>query len=330
MDNRTNDISRRERRRNRLIGTALFVLLVLACRLYYEYCMHHPLAAPSAPATEASGTQPDTDEPPAVSDRSADPIPGKRTPDDEGAPPSSTIPGTWSVTGPLELPAFDSADIVIKNTQGRYTLRYDTAYRQAAWVAYTLTGEDAAPGRAKRRDRFVPDPAVVREGYPTAFTSDYKGSGYDRGHLCPSADRSRSQEENDCTFYLSNISPQTPALNRGPWKALEEQVRRWAVRHDTLYIVTGGLLAPGLERLSSGIGIPEYFYKAILTKEEDAFEAIGFLFPNATRFEGDYVDYAVSIDSLQTFTRIDFYHHLPDPVEYETEKAYSSRFWFGE
>ena len=74
MDNRTNDISRRERHRNRLIGTALFVLLVLACRLYYEYCMHHPLAAPSAPATEASGTQPDADEPPAVSDRSADPI----------------------------------------------------------------------------------------------------------------------------------------------------------------------------------------------------------------------------------------------------------------
>ena len=162
--------------------------------------------------------------------------------------------GTRSMTGPLELPSFDSGDIVIRNAEGRYTLRYDTAYRQASWVAYVLTGEDAAPGQAKRRDRFVPDPTVVKAGYPTATIASYKGSGYDRGHLCPSADRSRSQEENDCTFYLSNIAPQTPALNRGPWKELEEQARRWAVRCDTLYIVAGGVLTSGLDTLPSGIG----------------------------------------------------------------------------
>ncbi len=100
MDNRTNDISRRERHRNRLIGTALFVLLVLACRLYYEYCMHHPLAAPSAPATEASGTQPDADEPPAVSDRS----PGSAPPTTKELHRPQPSPGHGASPAPWNCP----------------------------------------------------------------------------------------------------------------------------------------------------------------------------------------------------------------------------------
>ena len=76
--------------------------------------------------------------------------------------------GTRSMTGPLELPSFDSGDILIRNAEGRYTLRYDTAYRQASWVAYVLTGEDAAPGQATRRDRFVPtaDISALRPTVP--------------------------------------------------------------------------------------------------------------------------------------------------------------------
>ena len=334
MDKRRNEPTDRERRRNRLAGAALFLLLAVAGKLYYDYCLHNPIPG-SPPLTITHEAHPqdsagdtrylradvrDMSNREARNERDTAPEPATET----------AAAGTRSMTGPLELPLFDSGDILIRNAEGRYTLRYDTAYRQASWVAYVLTGEDAAPGQAKRRDRFVPDPTVVKAGYPTATTASYKGSGYDRGHLCPSADRSRSQEENDCTFYLSNIAPQTPALNRGPWKELEEQARRWAVRCDTLYIVAGGVLTSGLDTLPSGIGIPEYFYKAILAREGNDFEAIGFLLPNATHFEGEYVDYAVPIERLQAFTSLDFYTNLPDSTEQRVEREYSYRFWFGQ
>lgn len=68
-------------------------------------------------------------------------------------------------------------------------------------------------------------PEVVARGWPTAVDRDYAGSGFDRGHLLPSADRDDSRAENDATFYLSNVSPQYPKLNRNQWRLLEEQVR---------------------------------------------------------------------------------------------------------
>ena len=214
MDKRRNEPTDRERRRNRLAGAALFLLLAVAGKLYYDYCLHNPIPG-SPPLTITHEAHPqdsagdtrylradvrDMSNREARNERDTAPEPATET----------AAAGTRSMTGPLELPLFDSGDILIRNAEGRYTLRYDTAYRQASWVAYVLTGEDAAPGQAKRRDRFVPDPTVVKAGYPTATTASYKGSGYDRGHLCPSADRSRSQEENDCTFYLSLIHISEP------------------------------------------------------------------------------------------------------------------------
>lgn len=103
-----------------------------------------------------------------------------------------------------------------------------------------------------------------RAGWPTAVDRDYAGSGFDRGHLLPSADRDDSRAENDATFYLSNVSPQYPKLNRNQWRLLEEQVRRWADRYDSIYVVTGGELEPGLRRIRGGTGIPRHYFKALL------------------------------------------------------------------
>lgn len=219
----------------------------------------------------------------------------------------------------LELPYFDNPEFVIYNSGGRYTIIYDTLYRQAAWVAYTLTREDVQGRNVKRRNKFVPDPQVVARGYPTAQTGDYASSGYDRGHLCPSADRASNQTENDCTFMLSNISPQRPALNRGVWKSLEEQARRWAVEFDTLYVVTGGLLKPGLKRISEKIGIPEYFYKAFLARSGSEYRAAAFIIPNTPDCGHDWATYAVTVDSLEKVVSLDMFHNLPDDIETEVE-----------
>lgn len=235
-----------------------------------------------------------------------------------------------STVSALELPAFDSDRFVINNAEGRYTLLYDTLYRQASWVAYVLTSGDVEAKSVKRGNKFIPDPKVVSMGYPTAKTGYYTSSGYDRGHLCPSADRAGSREENGCTFMLSNISPQTPALNRGVWKNLEEQARRWAVQFDTLYIITGGVLTPGLKRISGGVGVPEYFYKAFLTSIDGEYRAIAFIIPNAESYSGGWERYAVSVDSLEKTTALDLFQNLPDDIENKVESDTAFSFWLSE
>ena len=161
----------------------------------------------------------------------------------------------------LELPACSRGEFLIRNEAGRYTLLYDTAYRQAAWVAYLLTREDVRRRGARRRNAFRCDPEVVARGWPTAVDRDYAGSSFDRGHLLPSADRDDSRAENDATFYLSNVSPQYPKLNRNQWRLLEEQVRRWADRYDSIYVVTGGELEPGLKAHPGRDGDPPALFQ---------------------------------------------------------------------
>lgn len=331
----------RELRRNRWIGVGIFLLLAIAGWGYYLYCMHS--AIPVTGDRQAQTKSPAGKDIPLESA-----IPGKESSVKEGKgataarsdcptagtdvpaqDASHTYPDCRLCLEGLGLPFFEDEDFVIRNESGRYTLLYDTLYRQAAWVAYIVSRTDVGHGGAKRRDRFAADPEVIFRNWPAALPSHYRGTGYDRGHLCPSADRMASQEGNDCTFYMSNIAPQTAALNRGPWKQLEEQVREWAVRYDSLYVVTGGVLSDGLKTIAGGIGVPEYFYKAVLTRSEGEFRAIGFLLPNGKNFEGAYSDYAVSVDSLETVTSIDFFHTLPDDLELRVESACSKDFWFG-
>lgn len=227
----------------------------------------------------------------------------------------------------LELPAIDNGKFVIRNEVGRYTLLYDTMYRQAEWVAYRLTRTELNAGTAKRSNSFRCDPHVLSYGWPTASDSDYKGSGFDRGHLLPSADRCGSSQENRATFLLSNISPQHPELNRGVWRLLEEQVRRWACQYDTLYIVTGGDLSGRLQRIEGGIGVPERFFKAILLYSDSECQAIAFLIPNEKQLSKDFFSYTMSIDSLETRLKMDFFPALPDDVEERIEAHADRLFW---
>lgn len=327
-------------RRNRWIGAALFLVLVAASWGYYEYCMRSPIpAAPESAQERKAMTAKESRKSETLATRSnKGAVDGEEAseaakPHDRKCPQQSghtTEAEGLHIREGLELPFCEEDEFIIRNENGRYTLLYDTLYRQAAWVAYILTRNDAAPGDAKRADKFAADPRVVVRNWPAAMPAHYKGTGYDRGHLCPSADRTGTQAGNDCTFYLSNIAPQTPALNRGPWKQLEEQVREWAIRHDSLYVVTGGVLAEGLDTIAGGIGIPEYFYKAVLTRSGGEFHAIGFLMPNTQHFKGGYKSYAVPVDSLETVTSIDFFYTLPDETERKAESAYSADFWFGE
>ncbi len=104
------------------------------------------------------------------------------------------------------------------------------------WVAWRVARADL--GELAREDAFRPDDRLPK-GWPRATPSDYTGSGYDRGHIAPNADRYSGREAADATFLMTNIVPQTPDLNRGPWQKLEAYLRTLVTRGHDVYIYAG-------------------------------------------------------------------------------------------
>lgn len=221
----------------------------------------------------------------------------------------------------LELPRTRPSERVISHTG--YAFLYSEAHEQSRWVAYELTAEETQK-RFERSDRFRPDPKVSSE---TASDADYRRSGYDRGHLAPASDMGWSEQAMEESFYYSNISPQEPSFNRGIWKRLEEQVRQWAIENEAIYVVTGPVLTDQLPNIGSNkVSIPEYFYKALLHYRNGKPKAIAFLMPNAASKE-PITSFAISIDSLEEVTGLDFFHALPDDQENRLEQTVCLPCW---
>jgi endonuclease G, mitochondrial len=212
-----------------------------------------------------------------------------------------------------EIPAVSMNDAVI--THAGFSLLYSEPHEQAKWVAYDLTREETWK-TVKRTDRFLPDP-LVKTG--TATDADYRGSGYDRGHMAPAADMGWSAKAMAESFYYSNMSPQVPACNRGVWKRLEEKVRSWAAEYGALYIVTGPVLSDTLPFIGPDkVSVPYYYYKVIVDHSSPDMKGIGFIVPNEGSDEL-LSHFAVSIDSVETLTGIDFFPSLPNEEAVEAE-----------
>ena len=221
----------------------------------------------------------------------------------------------------LEIPKTNPKDIIITHTG--FTLLYNETHEQASWVAYELSKEETNK-IYERTDKFLVDPKV-KTG--TANDKDYAGSGYDRGHLAPASDMGWSATVMAESFYYSNMSPQTPSFNRGVWKRLEELVRTWATENNLVYIVTGPVLTSGLTTIGSNkVSVPAYYYKVILDYTEPSIKGIGFIIPNSGSSE-PLQQFAVSIDSVEKFTGIDFFFSLPDEQEDLIEKALCVKCW---
>lgn len=226
-----------------------------------------------------------------------------------------------SLTSHLELPLFTDNESIINHTG--YSLSYNVSHKQANWVAYELT-KNETQAVVKRSNKFITDPLIVGG---TATNSDYKGSGYDKGHLAPAADMTWSEVTMKESFYFSNISPQIPALNRGIWNNLEELVRTWAKNYEAVYIVTGPVLRDSLKTIGNNrIAVPEYFYKVILDYTQPEYKAIGFIIPNAETTE-PLQRFAVTVDSVEKVTGINFFPALPDNLEELLESQHQIQQW---
>ena len=207
-----------------------------------------------------------------------------------------------------------------------YSLDYNETYEQADWVIYELTKEEVKNKKVSRKDKFAKDPTSA---ISSASATDYAKSGYDRGHLCPAADNLWSQEAMNQSFYMSNMSPQDPDLNRGIWKELEEKVRDWAVENEEVYVVTGPILADGFKKKigKSNVAVPNYFYKVVADLSGDEIKGIGFIFVNGEN-NGELKNYGCSIDMVEQRTKIDFFPNLNDNIEKQIESDFIIEDWF--
>lgn len=227
---------------------------------------------------------------------------------------SSSFDFTW--------PAYTREDAIVEHAY--YTLRYNEKTEQPDWVAYTLKKVNLDNSKFSRTDNFREDPDVKTK---SAALADYKGSGYDRGHLAPAADFGWSKEGMSESFYMSNMSPQEPGFNRGIWKKLEEHVRDWARSNEEIYVVTGPIYFGKGERIGKNkVVVPDQYYKVILELNGKEVKGIGFILDNE-KSSKDLSVYAMSIDEVEKATGLDFFPAIPDQLENQIEQTYNYSLW---
>jgi endonuclease G, mitochondrial len=196
---------------------------------------------------------------------------------------------------------------------------YNNAKGHANWVSWCVTKGDM--GEAERQNDFRPDPALPGN-FAEITTADYSSSGYERGHLCPSADRASAPALNSLTFLMTNIAPQTHDLNAGPWEKLERYTRAMARRSAALYIVAGGYGSKG--KIKNKIDIPSNFWKVIVVNEgggdissvNENTRVIAVDMPNeAGILNKNWREYAVTVRSIEQKTGYDLLSNLPKKIQ---------------
>lgn len=240
--------------------------------------------------------------------------------------------------GRLEFPRLKGGNslVIVHRTNDSYGVNYavewDCDKKSQRWTCYELYR--GFGGSVGRYDKGYPEDPDLAADY--RWDRDYyKGSGYDHGHLCPSADRQYSVEANKQTFYMTNMQPQKHNFNAGVWQSMEERVRRWIALSpvtDTLFVCKGGTIDAEeqiIERISNKLIVPKFFYMAVLYKSVGGYKAIAFWaeHDNVDNSKDDLRKYTISIDALESRTGIDFFCNLPDDVEGKVESTADTKSW---
>jgi endonuclease G len=180
-------------------------------------------------------------------------------------------------------------------------------------------------GSTSRQDDFRPD-STLPGSMPQASLADYSGSGYDRGHMCPSADRTKTVSANSETFYLTNMVPQAANNNQGPWAALENEARSIAQTGKRLFIISGGTFASTPPKIGNGVHVPAKTWKVIVVNEPGqgvngvttGTRVIGVLMPNSNSqisVSTPWRNFRVSVDAIEAATGQDLLSDIDPAVE---------------
>lgn len=200
---------------------------------------------------------------------------------------------------------------------------YSEKDEQSEWVFYKVSSNNYN-GKVSRTNDYREDPFVKTK---SASPDDYKGSGYDMGHLAPAQAMSFSFASMSESFFLSNISPQKAAFNRGVWKSLEGKVEYWSSFNDSIYVVTGPILDNPIDQIGiNKVNVPRAFYKTLISFKNGKAKGIAFIIPNERSNKSLY-SYATSIDEIEKMTDIDFYFDLEKSVQDKVEANNDIKKW---
>lgn len=265
-----------------------------------------------------------------------------------GGGTGSAIKAPTNVTSRMECPRLkgDANEQLIAHwtKSGRdsimtYCVDYDLRKHHSRWVAFRFDGQTRNKSVSRSAEPFADDPSLPSQ-HRIGFGGF--GSGYDRGHLCASADRLYSAAANDQTFYMTNMSPQLHNFNGGYWVTLEGLVQslgRDSSFADTLYIVKGGTIDKTIQTLSRSYGnttvVPRYYFMALLKVKNGIYSSIAFLMEHkdygydfdkqAPRSE--MRGHAISVNDLESQTGFDFFWNLPDDKEESIESQMAPAQW---
>jgi endonuclease G, mitochondrial len=206
-----------------------------------------------------------------------------------------------------------------------YLLSHDPARKTPVWVVEHLT-RGKAKGTVKRSNDFQAD-ADLDPG-KRAELADYRGSGYDRGHMAPAADMAWDDQAMSESFYLSNMVPQAGVgMNRGIWAELEKKVRDWALERGELYVYSGPIY-DGSEAKTIGsnhVAVPGFLFKVVLDPKLK--EAIAVIMPNRKLRTEDMQNYLVSVREVEKQTGLHFFTALPAADQDRITSAEAPRLW---
>ena len=223
------------------------------------------------------------------------------------------------------LPANLTGDELLVLTNQAYIVGYSEKHRGPLWVAYRF---DKAPVKEdyNRISRFPVDERTISR----VEHADYTHSGYDRGHMAPAYGIAEcyGDEAMNETFLMSNIVPQRPTLNRVVWRDLEAKiVREYADEFETVWIVTGPVFDSDIQRLESGVEIPDAFFKIVADETSEGLRLLGFLIPQQVDPVAPLDTYLASIDEIELQTGLDFFGILPDEFENVVEAVAAQTVW---
>jgi endonuclease G len=239
----------------------------------------------------------------------------KDKPPETSPTPTSTGPATASADNvALGAPSNASTgtpdDYLISRTA--YALSFNRSRGIPNWVAWHLSAADLGP---IERGQFAPDPMVPKD-WGRITPNDYRNIGYDRGHMCPSGDRTVDKKLNAETFLMTNIVPQAADNNQGPWADLEDYCRSLAKSGNELYIVAG-VGGPFSTTNNGKLAVPASTWKVVVVLPEGADDAsrvnaktrvIAVVMPNASGIrDRDWKTFRTTAQTIEAATGLHFF-----------------------
>lgn len=245
-----------------------------------------------------------------------------------------SIPYTWAIApGPLPFGMPEVVDETKMPTDQQlicrkgYWVAWSPSLRVPLWSAYAIPVKKVMEASGERPTQFKRD----SQAKFSPSHDDYTGSNYDRGHMAPNsviATRYGRDAQLE-TFYMSNIAPQKPDLNRNAWKSLEHTIaNELSDLGETIWVITGIVMNPPEMRLPrGGVHIPKGFYKIIASVRDQKLYVIGAYLPQETRASKSPRYCFRSVDAIEAMTGIDFFTDLSQERQDALESVEATRFW---